>query len=293
MSADVRVPVEERLAVSLLSHNAGGSIDEVLAALQRQSVRPRAALVIDNGSSDDTVERCCAHGVTVRQQSNLGVGAGHAAGLEQLFGDDRIDYVLLIEHDSMLTRTCIENLVEAVDVLETQAIPVGVIACSVVHPVEGAGRIEQVETIASPVALHPARSITFNGLLVSWDAFARVGRPRSDFFVGQEDADLFRRLRRAGVPVRTARYAVVAHSGKGRHRRGESLPALRLGYSMRNTTYRDMYLDRHSVRGSARLGRSMLRMVLRRGGDDATAFDAVRRGFAGRLGPLPPGGHVS
>jgi GT2 family glycosyltransferase len=47
-----------RLAVIVVNYNAGGMLQDCLAALARQSVRPARVLVMDNGSRDGSIEAC-------------------------------------------------------------------------------------------------------------------------------------------------------------------------------------------------------------------------------------------
>lgn len=273
---------ERSLSAAVLTHNAGTTIGEVLDGLDSQSVQPHSVLVVDNGSDDDTVLQCTSRRVQVIEQPNLGVGAGHAAALRTLFQSAEVEYVLMLEHDTVPAHTCVQNLVTVIDELVDRGDDVGAITCAVLHPDEDVDRIADVEAGRIDIALAPARRITFNGLLVSWDTFARVGFPRSDLFVGQEDNDLFTRLRRSGIPVRCAHQSVVKHSGKGRERRNEMLPRTRALYSARNGTYRDLYIEGHAARALARLGRVALRRV--RSGPEM--LSAVRGGLRGDLGPL-------
>ena len=132
--------------------------------------------------------------------------------------------------------------------------------------------------------LVPTGRITFNGLLLSWNAVATVGFPRSDFFVGQEDADYYRRLRRMGVPIHRVDGAVLAHHGKGRRRRGEDESLIRRAYSKRNSSYRDAMIDGHPARAVLRLAGHAARSCRPGSSHDRVLMRAVRDGLVGRLG---------
>ena len=238
------------VAAGILTHNSSSYVDDLIASLNRQTCQPRRAFAVDNGSTDNTVQLLERLGVEVLRERNLGVGAGHTRSLVAAFTDPATEFVLLLEHDCVLTATCIERLLDAVAFLGERGEAIGALACQVVHPAEDAAAVRAAELGHLAARLVPTGRITFNGLLLSWNAVATVGFPRSDFFVGQEDADYYRRLRRMGVPIHRVDGAVLAHHGKGRRRRGEDESLIRRAYSKRNSSYRDAN-DRRPSRSSS------------------------------------------
>lgn len=77
------------LTVVIASLNGARGVDRCLRALAAQSIRPRLEiLVIDDGSTDDTVSVARAHGVTVLSHpSNLGIAAARNTGLNAASAD--------------------------------------------------------------------------------------------------------------------------------------------------------------------------------------------------------------
>jgi len=95
------------------AYNEAATIAETLRSLQRQTVQPRAVIVVDDGSTDDTGDRARALGVTVlRPQTNTGSKAGaQNAALAHV----RTEYTLAVDADTVLASDAIEHLLAAVD----------------------------------------------------------------------------------------------------------------------------------------------------------------------------------
>ena len=285
-------PASANLAVGILTHNSSRYVERLIESLHRQTCRPRRVFAVDNGSADTTVQILESRGVEVYPEANLGVGAGHTRSITAAFSDPAIEYVLLLEHDCFLAATCIERLVDALEILGWNGEGTGALTCQTVHPDEDAAVVEAAELGELDIKIEPSSRVTFNGLLLSWNAIAAVGFPRSDFFVGQEDSDYYRRLRRMGVSIHRVGGAVLAHHGKGRERREEDVQLSRRAYSKRNSTYRDAMVDGHLGRALLRLAHHSLRSSLLNNSDDRLITKAVADGLTGRLGKLAdqPGG---
>lgn len=283
---------QRNLAVAVLTHNSARFLDSLISSVRNQTCTPAVLFAVDNDSEDDTVERLNALGVSVVRQNNLGVGAGHTRSLLNAFENAAIEHVLLVEHDAFLAASCVERLHEAIDNLALTGAPFGALACRCVHPDEDAETVAAADRGELELGLTPATRLTFNGLLLSWHTVAAAGFPRSDFFIGQEDSDYFRRLKRMGLPTYLVGGAVIAHHGKGRTRRGEVEPLVRRSYSTRNSTYRDA-IDGHWMRAVLRIAGYRTRSFFRSGTDDRALARAAVDGLSGRLGPLrdqPPEG---
>ncbi|MEM9606429.1 MAG: glycosyltransferase [Actinomycetota bacterium] len=276
---------ELRLGVALLTYNAAPQLDTVLDGIDAQVRTPDSVFVVDNGSTDETVEICRRRGVPVVEQENLGVGAGHTVSIRAGLLDRRLDGLLLIEHDCIPTASCLAGVEEAMLRLRADGIERFALSCERTHSKEDPERIDEAQTGRPEVRITRPYRLTFNGLLVTWPLIERIGYPRTDLFVGQEDSDLMLRIERAGVLRAQVTGAVVIHDGKGRRRRGESIPLLRREYSARNSTYRE-------VTSLGRPGRAARRLLghaaasLAPGARGAAARRLARASLAGIRGDL-------
>jgi rhamnopyranosyl-N-acetylglucosaminyl-diphospho-decaprenol beta-1,3/1,4-galactofuranosyltransferase len=99
-----------RVLAHIHTFNEAGFIEQALEALQRQTRPPDAIVIVDNASTDGTVDRIFPEGVTViRNPSDLGVsasvGIGFAQALEQEF-----DWTWLLDADSVPEPDALEKL---------------------------------------------------------------------------------------------------------------------------------------------------------------------------------------
>jgi glycosyltransferase involved in cell wall biosynthesis len=89
--------------------NEGGRIAETLAALESATDAvdmDTRIIVVDGGSSDDTVDRARAHGAHVIQCQKAGRGSQIAAGLEAGSGE----LVVILHADAMIRRDALQRL---------------------------------------------------------------------------------------------------------------------------------------------------------------------------------------
>ncbi|WP_447968827.1 glycosyltransferase family 2 protein [Nitrospira sp. M1] len=104
-------PVE--ISVAVLSYNAEDRIKKCLNAINEQTRLPNEILVIDNASTDQTVqivEREFPHIELKRIQSNTGCSGGRNRQVSYA----KYPYVMLVDDDVFLSPTCLEELERAV-----------------------------------------------------------------------------------------------------------------------------------------------------------------------------------
>ena len=90
-----------RVLAHIHTFNEAAFIEQALEGLQRQTRQPDAVIIVDNGSTDGTVERTFPENVTVIINSvNLGtsgsVGVGFAYALKHEF-----DWIWVLDADSL------------------------------------------------------------------------------------------------------------------------------------------------------------------------------------------------
>jgi GT2 family glycosyltransferase len=215
----------ERVAVVIVNLNAGGLLDRALAALARQAVPPARTIVVDNASSDgsvDGVERRHPGVEVVRLGRNAGFAGANNVGVRAAEG---CGWVALLNPDAFPEPDWLAVLLEATrrrpeyaffgsrllradDPRELDgagdAYHVSGMAWRREHgrPASVAGRAEQ--EVFSPCAA---------AALYRRDAFLGVGGFEERFFCYYEDNDLSFRLRLAGHRCLYVPDAVVHHVG--------------------------------------------------------------------------------
>ncbi|MHB8531693.1 MAG: glycosyltransferase family 2 protein [Solirubrobacteraceae bacterium] len=220
-----------RLTVVLLNYDGRALLQAALASLQQQVCEPFHTLVIDNGSSDDSLQFMAEHhsGIAVLAlERNIGVTAALNRGLERT----ATDYVALFNNDIELEPGCLAELLAALDA----------------HPEAGS---------AAPKMLDFADRCVLDGAgdLISWrgggqrrghgqlddgrydtpeevfgpcggaavlrrSAVERVGGFEEAYFAYYEDIDWAFRAQLAGFRSRYVPSAVVYHHGSATLGRG-------------------------------------------------------------------------
>jgi GT2 family glycosyltransferase len=104
----------KKVCVVIVTYNGTPWISACLRSLQ-ESTYPAEIVVIDNASTDDTVRIIDVEFPTVsllRQGQNLGFGKANNVGMVWALGK-KADFVFLLNQDTTVNATCIENLMDA------------------------------------------------------------------------------------------------------------------------------------------------------------------------------------
>lgn len=101
-----------RISVHIVTHNSAATIEACLTALRQQTCDDVHLLVIDNNSTDNTVQLVEALGVRVqRSPSNIGYSAAH----NQAIAAADSEYVLTLNPDVWLAPSFLDRLLAALD----------------------------------------------------------------------------------------------------------------------------------------------------------------------------------
>ncbi len=219
----------KRVAVVVLNWNRWQDTVACLASLQLQDYPNFYLLVVDNGSTDDSVAHLknAVPAVELLQNGfNLGFGGGCNVGIRKALADGA-DYVWLINSDATVDPHALSALVKVAE----QNLLLGSVG-SVVYEVDapdqiqlwGGGRV-RLWSGRSRHQLSPGPLDFISGasVLLRRAALEDVGLfDQSTFFMYWEDTDLGFRLRRAGWQLAVAHDSRVWHKqsaslGKGSH----------------------------------------------------------------------------
>jgi len=105
-------PATPTVSVTIVTWNSGRHIGRCLEAVLAQTVRPTEVVVVDNASTDGTLEAVEAFGNRVRLIRNR-VNAGFAAAQNQAIVSTRSDWVLTLNPDTLLKPGFVQALLEA------------------------------------------------------------------------------------------------------------------------------------------------------------------------------------
>jgi N-acetylglucosaminyl-diphospho-decaprenol L-rhamnosyltransferase len=200
-------------------------------------VRGRDVVVVDHGSTDDTVSFARGRGVRVIEQENKGMGGGNNAGMRATGGR----YYFLLNSDAWVRDGGLEKLVEFADAHPEAAVvgpkllnPDG----SLQRSVRGEPTLWRLATEYLFIRKLAPRSRRLNplyrgdfahdrieevdwlygpALLVRREAADAVGLFDEDFFMFSEEVDWMTRFRRAGWSIVFFPEAEVVHVGGASH----------------------------------------------------------------------------
>lgn len=105
-----------KVAVVIPAHNGGAFIDRTLAGVRSQTLPDWRAIVVDDGSTDDTADVAVAHArrdrrIRVLRQENAGVAAARSRGLTEV--DPAAEAVIFLDHDDVWEPRTLETLARA------------------------------------------------------------------------------------------------------------------------------------------------------------------------------------
>jgi GT2 family glycosyltransferase len=292
----------------VLSWNRRDDTLACLASLEQSTHEPTRVVVVDNASTDGTVDAVAAAFPSVdivRNAENLGFAGGNDVGLQWAL-DAGADHVLVLNNDVEVEPTTVTRLLEAASSLPA----VGAVNPKILFA-EPPGRIWFAGARFDPRRGYNGRQRGYGRLdgpdyattvetdracgaamLLPREALQAVGRFDEELFLYSEDTDWSLRAKAAGyrlyvVPEARVLHHVSASAG------GESSPTT-LYYGMRNAI---VVCERHAPLGA--LGTWRRRLVLLgahvvqavRSEQPRAGLAAVRDGWrdarAVRLGPRP------
>ncbi len=194
-----------KVCAVVVTHNRRQLLVQCLAALFHQSRLPDRVLVVDNASTDGTVEMLRAEypGVQVLAlATNSGGAGGFHAGLRQAHADG-FEWIWLMDDDTIPTPTCLQALLDAAAVVPGRT--PALLSSKVIwtdgqlHPMNYQGFERELTARvveASELGLMPLRTATFVSLLVNRRGVDEHGLPLRRYFLWSDDIEYTARILR-------------------------------------------------------------------------------------------------
>jgi GT2 family glycosyltransferase len=207
-----------RVSAIIVNFNGGEDLITCIAALKLQEYPMLEIVVVDNGSSDRSLERALSEFdgiVAVRNQANRGFAAGANIGYQASTGE----LLLFLNPDVTLEGDCLGYLVDGLLISPGVVGPTLFVAADA-HEEHGC----TVDWLGTPIGLGKSgkRPLYVSGcaLATSREYFDRLGGFDERFFMFVEDVDYCWRVLLSGGEVRVADAARARHRGGGSARGG-------------------------------------------------------------------------
>ena len=214
-----------RVLAHIHTHNEAEFIEQALAALQRQTRPPDAIVIVDNLSTDGTLDRIFPKNVTViRNPEDLGatgsVGVGLAYALKEKF-----DWTWVLDADSVPEPGALANLLSFFETLSpSMREKVCFLGCRLANPSAGGADHHPHLLTASGVDRLPVDveaghcqcdCFIWSGSLFRMPAVAKIGLPSADYVMDLAELEYGYRARRLGFSSYIA-FSAVLHQDVGR-----------------------------------------------------------------------------
>lgn len=294
-----------RVVAIVVTYNRCLLLSRCIDHLQSQVRPPDEILVINNGSSDGTLDMLRQRGISVMTQSNVGSAGGWCRGIQYAL-DSGFDAVWLMDDDGFPDAAALGFLIHALK-------PGVACASSVVlredKPSHFVFSFPVLDERGLPVLFRFPRKIKtlielksvangmeypfahfFNGALISMNAVREVGNVDRDFFIFGDEVDYFFRLHVIGRVI-SCLDAFHYHPDVS----GRPYSMVKIYYYLKNSLilnsrYLNFVWARHLIVVFAVLVRSANRNGLRvafsllAGRSSPVFYKAIVRGLQGRIG---------
>lgn len=294
-----------RILSAIVTYNRSGLLSRCIDHVHLQTRPPDALVVINNGSTDDTLAMLRDRGVDVVTQSNVGSAGGWYRAID-LCLEYGFDAIWMMDDDGFPAP-------DALELLEQSLVPGVSCASSVVvqqdRPDHFVFPFPVLDSAGLPVIFaHPRKLRTldflrpharegvypfahlFNGALIASSYIRQIGNVDPAFFIFGDEVDYFFRMRQVGrvISVLAARHF---HPDVG----CRPYSSIKIYYYIRNTLilnsrYFNMVWLRNGLALLAVLGRTARRNGVREalsyvaGTKLIVLLQAVHAGLIGRLG---------
>jgi rhamnopyranosyl-N-acetylglucosaminyl-diphospho-decaprenol beta-1,3/1,4-galactofuranosyltransferase len=289
----------------IVTHNRCTLLSRCIDHLQIQTRQAQEILVINNASTDGTVEMLQGRGIPFVTQENVGSAGGWHRGIEHAV-DQGFDAVWLMDDDGFPDPTSLAELearlitgvaaVSAVVVREDErarfVFPFPLLDAAGLPVLIGSPRKLFTVTALKAMATNGTYPFAhfFNGALISVNAVRKIGNVNRDFYISGDEVDYFFRLRKAGS-VLSVIDALHFHPDVSQR----PYSSAKFYYYLKNTLilngrYFNAIWLRHLLAVIAVLGRTasrngvMTALSFVFGTQSRTFYMAIARGLQGKVG---------
>ena len=202
--------------------NDADVIEQTIAALLRQTRAVDEILVVDNASTDDTLEQpCLKHATVLRLPENTGTSGAVCAGFRYAL-ERGYDWIWIFDPDGLPERDGLEKMLDLhAGWPRSQQDATAFITC--LHPERWRDSAHRVFTWRGLVPINPAPGerhypchvAWWSGSLYRMAAVREIGLPNADYFLDWGETEYGYRVMRAGFKGYVCRDAPINSNIRG------------------------------------------------------------------------------
>lgn len=247
----------ERVCAVIVAHNRKEHLRQCLLSVRGQTRPPNHILVVDNASTDGTLEMVkaeFAEAEVLRLRENLGGAGGFYEGMRRAY-EEGFDWLWLMDDDACPEVDALAALLEHKSEAEI-LVPVLRASNGSMYGVGywKGGRYVSAHPDAFNGSVFRVELFSFVGPLINRRVISEVGLPRAEFFVWFDDVEYALRARKKGKVVLCVSRSVITHdfgqlrrvSFMGRDKLRPLHPPWKIYYGTRNrgwTVLRSAYAE--------------------------------------------------
>ena len=215
--------IKQRIAGVVVTYNRKHLLKRCLEALSSQNFKPQVVFIVDNASTDGTMEsvqewgfyNCFNNGIEyryIRNSHNEGGAGGFHIGIKTAYESDA-DGVWVMDDDGQPEKQCLAELVKHLGDNDYLA-PI-VLSDEDHKSCSFAPDFEEKETFIGKQEVHEGLikdwASPFNGILYSHKLIEKIGFPKREMFIWGDEQNYHLRAVRAGMPPVTVVDAIHYH----------------------------------------------------------------------------------
>ncbi|MHC1569541.1 MAG: glycosyltransferase family 2 protein [Candidatus Syntropharchaeales archaeon] len=236
---------EPGLAIIIPNYNGITMLARCLESIYNQSMLPKAVVVVDNASTDESMDMVMREFLEVKvitSQTNTGFTGGVNIGFRSVMDDEDIKYLAVINNDALIESDWIKLLVEFMEAHPSVGSSQGRVVFTGDRGINTLGIVPLKDGSAVNLGIGDKDSelpnfeifgVSGAAALYRKQALIEAGLFDEDFFMYMEDVDLAWRLRWAGWSSFLVGKAVAIHI----HSASNKNPAKKIYYIDRNSIY--------------------------------------------------------
>lgn len=213
-----------RVLAHIHTFNDADIIDQTIDAVRRQTRPVDAILIVDNASTDGTLDRpAVKHAKVLRHPTNLGTSGAILTGMRFALEHD-YDWIWVFDADSIPDPDALERLLDLyTDLPQSLRDETACLACLPFHQFDGQPLHGSILTSSGRIVVNPApkeRYYTIHvtiwtGSLYRMAAVRKSGFPNPDYVLDMGEYEYGHRMTKAGYKAFMHQDAVIKHQIRG------------------------------------------------------------------------------